>query len=72
MPSMSSKILAISVIVLVAVIMGFSAVTPAMAGNHGTSPPDDRCDAVVADPVSSKDGGNNDAGKAKAAEVVCD
>jgi len=48
MPIMSGKLLAISVIIMFAVIMGLSAVTPAMAGNHGASPPEDvrPCDAL--------------------------
>ena len=48
MPLMSDKrLLVISAIVLVAVIMGLSAVTPAIAGNHGNSPPSgEPCDGL--------------------------
>ena len=69
MPSMSSKILAISATVLFAVIMGFSAVTPAMAGNHGNSPPvREPCDALH---NPSDDRGAADRGKDKARSKVC-
>jgi len=70
--TMAMRALAITAIVLVAVIMVMGAVAPAMAGNHGSVPKDDPpCDALD-DPVSSKDGGNADPGKARAAEEICD
>jgi len=69
---MTKTILAISVIALAAIIMVMGTVAPAMAGNHGTVPKDDPpCDALD-DPKSSKDGGNADTGKARAADEICD
>lgn len=66
--SMSDKrVLVISAIVMVAVVMGMSAVAPAMAGNHGSVPPVDTCDAID-NPSDSKSGGNADTGKDKAKE----
>ena len=62
-----NKTLTIAAIVLVAVIMGMSAITPAMAGNHGNSPPEDTCDAID-NPIDDKSGGNADTGKDKAKE----
>ncbi len=69
---MNSKI-AITAIVLVAVIMGMSAVAPAMAGNHVNSPPDDPpCDAI-SNPSDAKSGGNAGPGKTRAnAAVGCE
>ena len=70
-----NKTLTIAAIVLVAVIMGMSVITPAMAGNHKNSPPEDTCDAID-NPSDAKSGGNADTGKNKAkvkngcAEVV--
>jgi len=67
---MNSKI-AITAIVLVAVIMGMSAVAPAMAGNHANSPPDPPCEALD-NPSVGKSGGNAGPGKTRAnAEVGC-
>lgn len=60
-----NKTLAITAIVLVAVVMGMSAITPAMAGNHSTVPPEDTCDALD-NPSDGKSGGNADTGKDKA------
>ena len=62
-----NKTIAITTIVLVAVVMGVSAVTPAMAGNHGNVPPEDMCDALD-NPSDDKSGGNADTGKDKAKE----
>ena len=60
-----NKTLAITTIVLVAIVMGMSAVTPAMAGNHAGTPPVDVCDALD-NPSDDKSGGNADTGKDKA------
>jgi len=62
-----NKTLTITAIVLVAVVMGMSAITPAMAGNHANSPPEDTCDAID-NPSDAKSGGNADTGKDKAKE----
>ena len=62
-----NKTLTIAAIVLVAVVMGMSAITPAMAGNHGNSPPADTCDAID-NPSDTKSGGKADTGKDKAKE----
>ncbi len=70
--TMAIRALAITAIVLVAIIMVMGAVAPAMAGNHGTVPKDNPpCDALD-DPVSSNDDDKADPGKARAAEKICD
>ena len=65
---MNSKI-AITAIVLVAVIMGMSAVAPAMAGNHGNSPPDVTPCEELENP--SDDRPEAKSGKDKAKAQVC-
>ena len=63
-----NKTLTITAIVMVAVVMGMSAITPAMAGNHNSGlPPEDTCDALD-NPSDTKSGGNADTGKDKAKE----
>jgi len=65
---MNSKI-AITAIVLVAVIMGMSAVAPAMAGNHGNSPPDDTPCEALDNPSDDRSEANP--GKGAARTEVC-
>ncbi len=68
---MTKTILAISVIALVAIIMVMGTVSPAMAGNHGNSPPTEvPCDELD-NPSDEKSGGNADSGKGTARDKVC-
>ena len=66
-----NKTLAITAIVLVAVVMGMSAITPAMAGNHGNVPADPLPCEALDNPSDDKGGENVDKGKDKAKEKVC-